>query len=265
MNLHTKPELIDKLAAGYALGTLRAGARRRFERIAREHVTVRAAAILWQERLAAMTELESEVAPSPNLWKRIENLLAAERQAVKNAASVAQRQSLLDKIRASLMLWRGAALAGALGAAAAVTVGLNATQHRDAELRVQRAEVTQLAAQLKAAPEIQYVSVLADNKAAATVLVTFDPKHQRLTLKRVSDFRENADRSLQLWALPKGGKPQSLGVMSSDNVARLVTTDAAIKEVPVLAISLEPKGGVPSAGGPTGPVLFTGALLQTEI
>ncbi len=25
---------------------------------------------------------------------------------------------------------------------------------------------------------------------------------------------------------------------------------------------LEPKGGVPSAGGPTGPVLFTGALIQ---
>jgi anti-sigma-K factor RskA len=35
--------------------------------------------------------------------------------------------------------------------------------------------------------------------------------------------------------------------------------------VPALAISLEPKGGVPSSGGPTGPVLFKGALIQTAL
>jgi anti-sigma-K factor RskA len=35
-----------------------------------------------------------------------------------------------------------------------------------------------------------------------------------------------------------------------------------VKQVPTLAISLEPKGGVPSEGGPTGPVLFKGALIQ---
>ena len=28
------------------------------------------------------------------------------------------------------------------------------------------------------------------------------------------------------------------------------------------AISLEPKGGVPGAGGPTGPVLFSGTLIK---
>jgi anti-sigma-K factor RskA len=38
-----------------------------------------------------------------------------------------------------------------------------------------------------------------------------------------------------------------------------------VKQVPTLAISLEPKGGVPSAGGPTGPVLFKGALIQKVI
>lgn len=35
--------------------------------------------------------------------------------------------------------------------------------------------------------------------------------------------------------------------------------------VPTLAISLEPKGGVPSEPGPTGPVLFKGALIQTML
>jgi anti-sigma-K factor RskA len=43
---------------------------------------------------------------------------------------------------------------------------------------------------------------------------------------------------------------------------RLTAGESDIREVPTLAISLEPKGGVPSAGGPTGPVLFSGTLIQ---
>ena len=48
MNISRNPELLDRLAASYALGTLRGGARRRFETLAREHATVRAAAQVWQ-------------------------------------------------------------------------------------------------------------------------------------------------------------------------------------------------------------------------
>jgi anti-sigma-K factor RskA len=48
-------------------------------------------------------------------------------------------------------------------------------------------------------------------------------------------------------------------------VLRLATAEGDVKQVPTLAISLEPKGGVPSAGGPTGPVLFKGALIQKVI
>jgi anti-sigma-K factor RskA len=35
MNIINNPNLLDQLAAGYALGTLRGGARRRFETLAR--------------------------------------------------------------------------------------------------------------------------------------------------------------------------------------------------------------------------------------
>jgi anti-sigma-K factor RskA len=38
-----------------------------------------------------------------------------------------------------------------------------------------------------------------------------------------------------------------------------------VNQVPALAISLEPKGGVPAGSGPTGPVLFKGALLPTTL
>src|SRR6185369_11554890 len=78
MNLTDHPELADRLAAAYALGTLRGGARWRFEAQARHSPALRAATLAWQERFAAMTELQRAQAPGPNVWKRIENLVAAE-------------------------------------------------------------------------------------------------------------------------------------------------------------------------------------------
>src|SRR5512133_1490187 len=79
MDITRHPELLERLAAAHALGTLRGGARRRFEHVARQSPTARAAALLWQERFAALTELQPTEAPSANVWKRIENLLIAQR------------------------------------------------------------------------------------------------------------------------------------------------------------------------------------------
>jgi anti-sigma-K factor RskA len=142
-----------------------------------------------------------------------------------------------------------------LATVVAVVTGLN--------LRVELgAEVQALQAQLRATPQIQYVAVLADNKSAASILVTFDANSQKLTLQRVGSYQEAGDKSLQLWALPPTGGPRSLGVLSQEKLLRLTAGESDIRAVPTLAISLEPKGGVPSAGGPTGPVMFSGALIQ---
>ena len=81
MNLIQNASLIEQLAASYALGTLRGGARRRFEGLARTHAPVRAAALIWQGRLASVAELQAQAAPSPAVWKRIENLVQAEKEA----------------------------------------------------------------------------------------------------------------------------------------------------------------------------------------
>ena len=274
MNILENPQLLDQLGASYALGTLRGGARRRFETLARTSATVRASALIWQERLASLTELQASEAPSPNVWKRIQNLVAAQAQ-TQVAPMTPQETPIFDRLRRALGLWRGAAFAGALASVAAILVGVNLNHRVERQssqlalVKHQSTEVAQqnvqLAAKLKAAPEIQYVAVLADDKNAPSILATFDPKNQTLTLKRVGDYREASDKSLQLWALPPFGKPQSLGVLSDAKVIRLAAQEGEVRNVPTLAISLEPKGGVPSERGPTGPVLFKGALLQTTL
>lgn len=253
MNILNNSELIDRLAASYALGTLRGGARRRFESLARQSATVRAAALVWQERFASMTELEPALTPSPNVWKRIENLVAADQP----PSRAPQEAPMLEKLRRSLGLWRGAALAAGVAALAVGVLSLNLSSTLDRS----QAQL----AQLQGKPEIQYVAVLADDKASASMLVTFDPKHNTLTLKRVGGFQEGPDKSLQLWALPPAGGPKSLGVLGGGNVIRLTAAENQVREVPALAVSLEPRGGAPAGSGPTGPVLFKGALLQAPI
>jgi len=256
MNIHNHPELLDQLAAAYALGTLRGGARRRFETLARERAPVRAAALIWQSRVASMNELQSTHTPSPAVWTRIDNLVQAERnEASMAAARIPSPAPASGGWWRNLTVWRSASAAGALATVLAVVTAVGLRDDLGAQ-------IGELQAQLQATPAIEYVAVLNDDKAGAAMLVTFDPRSARLTLQRVGDFQEASDKSLQLWALPPTGGPRSLGVLSEERLLQLTAGEADVREVPTLAISLEPKGGVPSETGPTGPVLFQGALIQ---
>jgi anti-sigma-K factor RskA len=239
MNITRSPELADRLAAAYALGTLRGGARRRFEALARQSATLRASALLWQERLSAMTELQGGDAPSPNVWKRIAIQLRQEAQA--------QEAGSPRRATGSGRFWRAAALAGGFASVLAFTLA---------------AYTGSRLSQLSAAPEIRYVAMLQDDRSAPAMLVTFDARHGTLTLKRLGSYQEAQDRSLQLWALGAGGTPQSLGVVDGRPVVRLTAAEGQV-QVPALAISLEPKGGAPAGSGPTGPVLFKGPFVPT--
>jgi anti-sigma-K factor RskA len=266
MKLTDHPDLAERIAAAYALGTLRGAARRRFEAQARESPGLRAKALVWQERFAAMTELQRGEVPSANVWKRIDNQLAAERDAAAMAGA------RLAPVPRALRWWRGAAWASGMVAAAAVGMAVylgDQVEHRDAQLaqvagarNALQQQNIKLASELQGKPEIQYVAVLSDDQSAPSLLVTFDPKRNTLTLKRIGAYNEGPEKSLQLWALPAGGQPRSLGVLGGTPVIRLAAAEAQL-QAPALAVSLEPKGGVPGEGGPTGPVLFKGALLQT--
>ncbi|MCZ8256200.1 MAG: anti-sigma factor [Polaromonas sp.] len=258
MNLQNNPSLMDQLAASYALGTLRGGARRRFEALARDNAPLRAAALIWQGRLASVAELQAQEAPSPAVWKRIENLVKADKEARAMQAARATPAAAAGGWWSSLGLWRGGAAAGAIATVAAVVVGLNVNGRLSGQ-------VGELTAKLTATPAIEYVAVLTDDKASASLLVTFDPKNKSLVLKRVGNFREPPDKSLELWALPAaaGVAPKSLGVMGADGVARLKVADTDMRQVPGLAITLEPKGGVPPGTAATGPLLFKGPLIET--
>lgn len=236
MDPRRHPDLVDKLAAEYAVGTLRAGARRRFEQLIRHDADVRATAERWQRYLADLPALQPASAPLPAILCRVEVQLGWRRPEPP-------RWTLWQRLWQETGLWRGATAVAAIVAAAAI--GLN----------------LRLAQQLREAPVASAVAVRQDARAQAAVLVTWDARTGALSLKRLNATPLTSQQALQLWALPPDGHPQSLGVIGHQRVMRLILAQP-LARVPALAVSVEPRGGSPD---PNGPVIFKGALIDSAL
>jgi anti-sigma-K factor RskA len=226
---YRNPKLRDMLASEYALGTLQGRARKRFERLMRDDADLRRTVMEWHERLAPMAQAIAPVSPPQRVWRKIEQQIHKSEP----------RTSLLQ----SLNFWRGLAMV-----TSSFAFGLLL--------------FFGIAPQREAAPS--YVAVLSDSKNQPALTVRYIEGERALDVKIVQASAIADDRTLELWTLPKGAAPRSLGLLpSSGRIQVKLATDQAgsMPTVPALAVSLEPKGGSPT-GAPTGPVLYSGPLLR---
>ena len=229
MNLRNNEVLREKLAAEYVLGTLRGGARRRFESWLRDDALLRATVANWQGRLGTIAELGRPVAPPARVWNGIERRLQA-------ASSPAPWWQFWRQDAARPWAWLTLAAGSLAVAMGVILAGRDGT----------------------ALP--QQVAALADARAHTALVVTADTKRGRLDVRVARDVQVPDDRTLQLWAIAGDGKPRSLGILPDNRSAALALDQRAIgPDVVLLAISLEPKGGSPDPNGPTGPVLYKGS------
>jgi anti-sigma-K factor RskA len=75
-------------------------------------------------------------------------------------------------------------------------------------------------------------------------------------------FSRDVQRVAELWLLPPGGRPRSLGLLDPTQPVRLTIPSELRAEMTgdaALAVSLEPPGGSPT-GLPTGPVIAQGKI-----
>ncbi len=128
-----------------------------------------------------------------------------------------------------------------------------------------KAQIAHLHKQLVTVPQIKYIAVLTDAQAQPALLVTMDPQERALVLQRVGKVMEGREESLQLWAVPATGRPRSLGLLGSNKTLRIPAAETDLQAVPQLGVSVEPKGGVADDRGPSGTMLFKGALLQKAL
>ena len=154
------------------------------------------------------------------------------------------------------VLWRTLTLGGILVTVLAVGAGASVYE-------MMNSHINDLTTRLTKVRHVNQLAVLTDAQTKAAVLVTLDAQRQPIKVQRLGNYQEDEGRSLQLWALPaNGGAPRPWGVLERGNTLQRLDAEAsALQGVASLAISLEPKGGVPPESGPTGPVLFKGALI----
>ncbi len=113
-------------------------------------------------------------------------------------------------------------------------------------------------------PSPPMVAMLNDQQQSAKVVASWDPSTRQLVLAVAGDMPVSAGHSHELWVIPSGGKPRSLGTMPGTKRMHMRLAQSLadlLKEGATVAISLEPQGGSPT-GAPTGPVVAAGQLTQ---
>jgi len=115
------------------------------------------------------------------------------------------------------------------------------------------------------APGSRLVAVLQQQPSSPAFLLTIDPGSRTLTVRRVS-AAEQAGHSYELWLIaPHAQKPVSLGLVGGGEYTRRplpAAVDVDTIRAAAYAVSFEPAGGSKS-GAPSGPILFTGKLVES--
>jgi anti-sigma-K factor RskA len=218
------PELIDRLASEYVLGTLRGPARRRFERWRANTPHVDQRCRYWEEHLVHVAKGLKPVQPPAHIWPAIQKRLnlTPHRSPRRWAKSLTLAASLvLVAGLAGLLYWRSLP---AVRATAVATISA------------------------KSGDEMWQVKVFGTTN--------------RLVVQAAKLPARPAGHDYELWALPKGGNPVSLGVLPAEGTSSRALTaiqKAALASSSQVAVSIEPPGGSPT-GQPTGDVVFVAPL-----
>jgi anti-sigma-K factor RskA len=225
------PEELDLLAAELVLGVLEGADRVRALRLQLADRDFRDAVMAWQTRLAPLFDAIPEAPVDPALWSRVEAFLPDLRK---------------SRFAARLRAWRlGAIGAGALAAALAMVLIVQpaSTPAPDARTATSIAQLT--------------------GKSGESLLVAqYDPRVGRLRV-RTANVPTSALEP-ELWVIPVGGAPHSLGRIPKTGSSELTldpATRALLRSGSVLAMTLEPADGK-RHGAPSGAILGAAPLSE---
>jgi anti-sigma-K factor RskA len=236
----TDPPDDDVLAGELVLGVLNAQQRAAAQIRAESDAQFARRVSSWERRLAPWLGDAPPVAAPAHVWLQIRSRLGW--------PSSDARPGLWH----SLAFWRGAAILASLAAVLAIWAGRPQLQQPPVAVVVPPA----------AEPAAKLVTTLAHDDGSTAWLASVDPAHGTVLMVPVPHAADPQGRVPELWLIPSGKAPRSLGLVSIEKshtvkVPQDVVT--ALGAGSVLAITLEPPGGAP-AGAPTGPIIAKGAI-----
>jgi anti-sigma-K factor RskA len=246
---YERPELLDKLAGAYVLGTMGARARPRFARLLSESTQAQRAVAQWNNELAPLYATVPPLQPPADVWQAIAAKTApgaAKAAVVKAEAAEAAKhgwwRGLFDG-------WGRSAVAFALGAVLTVGVVSNnahllGMHHMDASLPA------------------SYVGILNDAQGEAALTVGSHRHGETMKIKVIKPLAIPAGKVAKLWALPKDGAPVPLADVPAGGSIMVQLDDHAeviFQKVSTLAVSFESD---PNAKAPSMPYVLSGHCVK---
>jgi anti-sigma-K factor RskA len=269
------------LAAEYALGTLDADERAQVETMMSADRDFTALVEAWERKLGVLNQMVGAIEPRPELWDKIRiaaglsdpQLPLVLPQAPPSAApataapAAATDQSNVVEFSRQARRWRG--IATALTALAAALVALVAVQITNPDLLpdgLRPKSPPQRVVQAPAPPApAQYVALLQKDSTSPAFILTVDAGTKNFTVRKVGATPEPG-KSYELWLVSdKLQRPRSLGVIGGNDFTSrpaLASYDTDTVNKATYAVTVEPEGGSPT-GQATGPIVFTGKLIET--
>jgi anti-sigma-K factor RskA len=217
--------------AEYVLGVLDAAERAAVERELASSEEVQVAVAFWQQRLTPMTQMLPQITPSEEVWTGIRRALGWDTR------GDAPRPT---RFWSNARPWQWISLAASVVAIAFAVLLLRGPVRETGHLLVS--------------------SIRQNGVTDWTATVDLDRKQVILVAAAAAAIPDG--RSTQLWLIPAGQSPISVGVFTpgTTNVLPLsATLLARVGTTAILAVSVEPPGGSPT-GQPTGPVIATGPI-----
>lgn len=245
-----EPPSADILAGEYVLGVLDAARRAEVERRIASDPGFGRLVTQWENRLAPMLEsLGTEAVPA-HLWPRIRTSLGW-----PSAATASPR------------LWQRTGFWQGMTALAAALALVAVFSRRDLEPAAPVSTpvaVTPSTPTAPAEPEqaTKPVTPLLHDDGTPGWLASVDKTQGKVLMVPVPAPADAAGRAPELWLIPAGGAPRSLGLVSINRAHTVAVPDTlrdALVNGSVLAITLEPSTGAPQ-GIPTGPIIAKGDI-----
>ena len=248
------PPSDDMRAGEYVLGVLDAPERMRTAlRIASDPGFAGLVA-QWEQRFSAWISRSEPVVPSAHVWPRIRSELGW--------TAVASTPTGLWN---SVGFWRGATALAAAASVAAIVFGLRgpAPVALPPQVAVQQQLPPVVAPQTDEAAA-RPVTVLAADDGSTGWIASVDVSKGKLHMVPVPRPADAGGKVDELWIIPAGQAPISLGFVSNDK-AHSIDVPTAVRVALIagstLAVTLESQQGMPHAA-PAGPVVAKGAIVS---
>lgn len=240
------------VAGEFVLGVLDAAAREAVKRRLRDDAALAADVQRWENRLSPLFDEIVGVVVPERIWASIREAIRFGTPRSSTSASPTTSGGWWD----SAGFWRGVSgLAVAASIALAVALG---TRVPPAPVAVPEPAPTPMPT-----TAVPMAATLAGDDGRPGFVAALDPQVRRLTVTPLADPPAN-DRVQELWIIPKGGRPVSLGLLDPRRTQAHSLDESLLRhfgDEALLAVTLEPLGGAPG-GIPSGPVIAKGQVAR---